>query len=131
MAAALACAALLLAPGSAGSQQRSGSGHATAAPAGADFDFGDLLEFRLMAEEALVLAKGGDLSAAKKQIKVLGSAWNDAEGELRPRGPASWTAIDKAMDRAIETLHATTPYAAASTAAIEKLIAALDSSERR
>jgi hypothetical protein len=137
MAAIFACAALLVAPDTGSSQQRfrldGGRLDSGAAAAHADDDFrlGDLLEFRLMAEEALVLVKTGDPTAAKKQIRVLGSAWDNAEEQLRPRSPANWATIDKVVDGAIQTLHAGTPYEAASAAALEKLIATLDSTEQK
>ncbi len=84
---------------------------------------GDLTPFIKIAEDSRKLVKADDFLNAKRRIKDLETAWDDAQDKLRPMSPKDWTSADLAIDHVLSKMRSSKPDTDACIKALNAFIA--------
>lgn len=87
---------------------------------------GNLANFRAIVADANALLEKGDVAVARSRLKDLEISWDEAEAGLKPRAAAAWHEVDKAIDRTLTAIRATSPDIGDCKAAIKDLLAIMD-----
>ncbi|GAA4378273.1 COG4705 family protein [Paeniglutamicibacter cryotolerans] len=88
---------------------------------------GDLSTFSAIVDDVTAKIEAGDLPAARTRVKDLETAWDSAEAGLKPKSPAAWGTMDKAIDGELTSLRADHPDQGTCLAATHHLQSVIDS----
>jgi uncharacterized membrane-anchored protein len=92
---------------------------------------GDLSNFRKIAVDTLSFVQAGNLSAATTRVRDLEVAWDNAQAQLKPMNPSTWSSIDQSIDNVLRQLRAQNPDPTTCKTSLESLISTLDALDRR
>ncbi|BBY67729.1 COG4705 family protein [Mycolicibacterium helvum] len=132
---AIACGALLVwtagRPHAASAETDSEAAPSVTAtlPAGqsatAEFPPAEVVKFRTITHDTLVMVQAGDQAGAKTRITDLETAWDHDQSTLKSLDDTGWTVVDGQIDDVLSSLRASNPDAATETQALTTLLATL------
>lgn len=76
---------------------------------GTGVKLGDLKVFSSIVSDVQTLVNDGDSKGASLRITDLETAWDEAEGVMRPLNQTAWNKIDAAIDRALDEIRTPKP----------------------
>jgi hypothetical protein len=83
-------------------------------------------EFKALAKATLDALAAGKQTEVVAKLTDLETAWDDQEKVLRPKDEATWTSLDKTLDKAISALRSSHVNLDKGKAALESLLKKLD-----
>ena len=83
-------------------------------------------EFKALAQATLDALAAGKQTEMVAKLTDLETAWDDQEKVLRPKDEATWTALDKTLDKAISALRSSHTNLEKGKAALESLLKKLN-----
>ena len=87
-------------------------------------------EFKTLAKVTIEALAAGKQSEMVAKLTALETSWDDWEKVLRPKNEATWTLIDKTLDKAISALRSSRKDSKKGQAALEDLIKELEQSTK-
>ena len=81
--------------------------------------------FKQLARETAAALDAGKEKEMTAKITDLETAWDDKETTLKPKDEATWTALDKTLDKAISAIRSSRTDLKKGKAALEELIGLL------
>ena len=105
------------------------SGRAPAPPGQAQapaYRAAELAKFKALAEATIQSLDAGATTGMVAKLTDLETDWDEQEAALKPKDPATWTRLDKTLDRAISALRSSKTDLPKGRAALEELIKSLD-----
>ena len=82
--------------------------------------------FKALVKETLAALDAGKNTETIAKLTDLETAWDAKEEALKPKDPATWTLLDKTLDKAISALRSSKTNPAAGKAALKDLASKLD-----
>ena len=82
--------------------------------------------FKALAQATLAALAAGKQTETVAKLTDLETAWDDQEKVLRPKDEATWTALDKTLDKAISALRSSHTNFEKGKAALESLLKKLN-----
>jgi hypothetical protein len=90
------------------------------------FTASEVAPFKALAQATLEALNAGKQAEMVAKLTDLETAWDDQENVLRPKNEATWTALDKTLDKAISALRSSHTNLEKGKAALESLLKKLD-----
>lgn len=97
----------------------------------ADAPLSDMGPFKKIAEDTLALIEKKDMKGAKTRIKDLEATWDAAEGRLKSVNSATWSSVDKTIDKSLTAVRAAHPDADACSKSLKVLIEKFDAVHKK
>jgi len=82
--------------------------------------------FKTLANETIQAIDANDAKTMVEKITDLETAWDEKEAVLKPKDPATWTSIDKTLDKAISAIRSSKKDYPKGKAALQLLVTKLD-----
>ena len=86
----------------------------------------EIAEFKTLAKATVEALASGKQSEMVAKLTDLETAWDDKETVLRPRDEATWTLLDKTLDKAISDLRSSHTDLSKGNAALSDLLKLFD-----
>lgn len=87
--------------------------------------------FETLTKETLKELAAGKNTEMIAKLTDLETAWDDHEAVLKPRDPATWTLLDKTLDKGISALRSSRPDPEKGKASLEDLLKKLQEATKR
>lgn len=110
---------------------RAASDDSTAAAVNPVYTPAETAPFKSLIASTLDRLGAGDKASMTTKLTDLETAWDDAEKNLRARNEATWTSIDKTLDKAITSLRSSKYDEARGKMALDSMSAKLDQATKK